>query len=418
MKKLLVLLLLVFTVVLVVSCTPKEAAPETVSDTAAEEAPEELLGEEDSGAIAGQAINRGCRSRRVDSCVSNEDGSITVEVKEKNGRTRTKQYGAKCVGSRNAYTYRCREGGKPAYEYCRTQCEAGEQCSQGQCVALCGNGQADAGETCSSCAQDVVCAEGLQCENGACVAQAEQVNLCGNGAVDAGETCSTCAQDVVCPAGEQCLDGACEAQVAQPQPFCYYVNASGQRLQEGASFSLVPTAGYNHNYNYNYTGIVTEQGQVSAGCNATNSSQRIEPRCGVSWEYRSGPNVWQGDPRVVSCPLGCNSASSYCCRNLGFVSSSCEGAVLANSTRTDCGEEPVVTRKNCSNDVENGWLRSPATCYMAGDQATCVLCGNSICERNGVVEAYYAACADRWPRGEWVDTGRRVNGTGCPNFVG
>ncbi len=324
MKKYWFIGLLVLAVVLVVSCAPKEASPETASDTAAEETPEEeLLGEEETGALAGQAINRGCRTRKVDSCTSKDDGSIVVELKGK-----TKLYKANCRGSRNArnaYTYRCREGGKPGYEYCRTQCEAGEACQQGNCVVLCGNGAVDAGETCSSCAQDVVCAAGQVCNNGACEAIAiEAPQLCGNGVVDAGETCASCAEDIVCFANEQCSSSVCLLT-----------------LGEACSSNIVCASGecgmrFDPDYG---PGSICEERNQPLGSPCNNETECASGLCG-STDVQQRYNVCEepNQPPGSRCQYDSECASGICgntltCEELNPLGSSCR---LAYGRTQEC----------------------------------------------------------------------------------
>ncbi len=402
MKKYRLIGLLVLAVVLVVSCAPKEGSTETALDTAAEETPEEeLLGEEETDALAGQAINRGCRTRKVDSCTSKDDGSIVVELKGK-----TKLYKANCRGSRNAYTYRCREGGKPAYEYCRTQCEAGERCSEGQCVA--------AVEQCSDTDPNDDPAVRGTVRNA--------VNGVGNRVAEISDKCTviepvgkliefSCGPNNLlgqsgwqdCPEGQQCQDGACVAQEIQAQPFCYYLNSSGQRLPAGTGFYDTIAR--------NYRGVVTEVAEFANQCD---NRTRISEICngGRRWEMLSGENTRRQDsPLRWDCQFGCQSGR--CCQKVSTVSV-CDGTTEINTTTTDCGGEPDVVRMDCARLRYGDYTY---TCYQEeGIQKSCNPCGKAVCERSGVKVAltWEASCAQMYPSGEWVDTGRVVTGPGCP----
>ncbi len=39
--------------------------------------------------------------------------------------------------------------------------------------------------------------------------------LCGDGTIQQGETCETCAQDVICASDENCIHGICQKEIAQ-----------------------------------------------------------------------------------------------------------------------------------------------------------------------------------------------------------
>ena len=123
----------------------------------------------------------------------------------------------------------CGNGACEAGENCTTcpqdcPCPPGQQCNNGVCEALCGNGFCgDPGENCTTCPQDCPCPPGEQCVGGVCgcgngacdgseTCQTCPVDCgpcCPNGACDFGETCTTCPQDCPCPPGEQCVGGVC-----------------------------------------------------------------------------------------------------------------------------------------------------------------------------------------------------------------
>lgn len=152
MKKIIILSLTLFALFLVWGCAP-------VEDVTPEE--KEFFDEE---AIAGQAISLGSpRDTRVTSCVEDAGGS-TVRA-TRSGRTLT--FTDRC--SRTVATnYSC--ASSTVLRMARLQCESSEDCVTGRCISRCGNRVVDVGETCSSCAADVVCAEGQVCREGACVA--------------------------------------------------------------------------------------------------------------------------------------------------------------------------------------------------------------------------------------------------------
>ncbi len=119
-------------------------------------------------------------------------------------------------------------------------CEAGEDCSTcaqdcGAC-AVCGDGTCNLGEDCSTCAQDcgacAVCGDGTcdwpeNCST--CSQDCGACPTCGDGACDWNETCGTCAQDCgACACHDKCEAGGplsascgqCEAQVCAADAFC------------------------------------------------------------------------------------------------------------------------------------------------------------------------------------------------------
>ncbi len=432
-KSMIVGLLLLVAVVLVVSCTPKEAAPETASDTAAEEAPEELLGEEETGALAGQAINRGCRTVSVDSCVSNDDGSITVEVKDKikkkgiNIGTRTKNYGAKCLGS-TALTYRCMEGGKPRYEYCRTQCEAGERCEKGQCVFQCtdsddldgidNNGVAgqenergtarglpdanysegeqrlftnQVAEITDYCEEErgilreaycsvdnklmvhgTVCeTSGRVCQDGACVARPAPVNLCGNEEVDAGETCVNCAADLRCSYGCYAEENRC-ARVLRHTASCEgSVLVNNTYIEGSATIDL-----FNQTWEGEHNPITTR----------TDCANLIK---GYNRHYYSEGYGW-------SLSRYRSNFSDWTCFSEAPVHNTNHTASCVPCGATICESAAGNVRRVLEGSEDCPWLNSAVGVW------------------NG--SGYEFLGADGHT--DWVNTNDHVNGTGCPNFVG
>lgn len=207
----------------------------------------------------------------------------------------------------------------------------GKICQNGACVASCGNGQVDAGETCSSCPADAGCAAGQVCQNNACVVlcgnavgvaicAAGQVcqngacTLCGNGAIDADETCSSCAQDVRCADNQRCgANGQCEVR-----PFC------------------------RENY---YQSVETEQGTFPwFECRDNSQVER-----GCQYEVVI-------ERRVVDCGwYGCNAATGTCCWNNNEpVSLTCEGDILINTSRSRCSGQENTERLNCADPRYNG----------------------------------------------------------------
>jgi hypothetical protein len=91
------------------------------------------------------------------------------------------------------------------YGYCpNVPCSSNQECVNNQCQELCGNGEIDSGETCSSCSQDVICQSNEKCNAGVCEV------YCGNNEKNVGETCSSCPLDVICKSNEQCSNGVCQ----------------------------------------------------------------------------------------------------------------------------------------------------------------------------------------------------------------
>ena len=111
----------------------------------------------------------------------------------------------------------CGDGNVDPGENCTTcpedaPCPQGcEVCLFGECygcpIPPCGDGVVDPGENCSTCPEDVPCIGCLECVNSKCVPSA--LCNCGDGIIDPGENCSNCKADVPCGDGFFCDDGKC-----------------------------------------------------------------------------------------------------------------------------------------------------------------------------------------------------------------
>ena len=130
MKKILLFSLLVIALLFVVSCGQKEAM------TPEEEAQAAVFNE--GGAMAGQAINRGCDISKVKTCTKEADGikvEKEVKVSGKGMVTRTYTFKNTCAyhNTRNTMQYTCPSSTQS--QACSFQCQTGEQCQNGGCVA-------------------------------------------------------------------------------------------------------------------------------------------------------------------------------------------------------------------------------------------------------------------------------------------
>ncbi len=93
-------------------------------------------------------------------------------------------------------------GNKENYVYA---CNWNEECVNGECIPLCGNGvcEEDKGETCSNC-KDCSCRSYERCSWGQCK------TYCGNGRCDTDENCWKCNLDCSCGNDERCdYPGVC-----------------------------------------------------------------------------------------------------------------------------------------------------------------------------------------------------------------
>jgi len=242
MRKLLLFGLLVLAVVLVTSCAP---LPENEGSSVITD-PDQI--ESNTGALAGQAINAGCRSSNVVSCVS-EANDISGTIKKSNGQVVNFRFTNGCRANDQVVTYKCT---KPTqYQYCTTPCQAGQQCERGQCVVQCSDSDPQDDPTVmgtvtnslggvggpvllpqsDNCAPDgqlsqvecgpnrvishtfSTCPDGQVCQNGACAAPAPCVPVAAT-ACTAGVGCpgNTVIPALGCQAGQVCTNGAC----AQP----------------------------------------------------------------------------------------------------------------------------------------------------------------------------------------------------------
>ncbi len=179
MKKIIIGILLLLGLIFIVSCAPRDVTPEE----------QELFGDE--SALAGQAIALGCKTAAVRSCTAASGGITSNRIVAPNSiqvtplRGRATTYSDRCSGN-VAFDFSCTS--RTQVTLCRTQCESAEDCVNAQCISRCGNGAIDAGETCASCAADVVCAAGLSCVSGACVTSLPTVTIAGSSVTPTVET--------------------------------------------------------------------------------------------------------------------------------------------------------------------------------------------------------------------------------------
>ena len=200
MRKLLLFGLLVLAVVLVTSCAP---LPENEGSSVITD-PDQI--ESNTGALAGQAINAGCRSSNVVSCVS-EANDISGTIKKSNGQVVNFRFTNGCRANDQVVTYKCT---KPTqYQYCTTPCQAGQQCERGQCVVQCSDSDPQDDPTVMGTVTNSLGGVGgpvllPQSDNCAPDGQLSQVE-CGPNRVIS-HTFSTC------PDGQGCQNGACVCQ--------------------------------------------------------------------------------------------------------------------------------------------------------------------------------------------------------------
>jgi len=92
-------------------------------------------------------------------------------------------------------------------EYVNQYCNWNEECIDGECINLCGNGicEADENEDCSNCIADCGCNDYEQCSWGVCK------TYCGNGRCESDENCWKCNSDCLCDDEEKCeYPGICK----------------------------------------------------------------------------------------------------------------------------------------------------------------------------------------------------------------
>jgi hypothetical protein len=211
MKKIMILGLLVLVGLLIVGCS-EEMTDDELDSALGEMTDEELdaVFAEDDSTIAGQAFKGNYQSspekyKKIKSArkaVKKKTASHSYTCEETDDEVIIKRDGQEYRRRAKSYCY----GGNVRERYCppgrswyssriNERCEANEECSEAQCVSLCGNAAVDEGETCSSCPADVSCGEGQECRENECVVgnscveteegllhngELEPVNLCHN----------------------------------------------------------------------------------------------------------------------------------------------------------------------------------------------------------------------------------------------
>ena len=302
-------------------------------------------------ALAGQAVGQRCISLSGQRCTTTGSGALFV-----NRAGSTRLYTDVCSGTRFT-DYSCST--KKAVKRCISSCPEGQRCNAGQCVSLCGNGRVDAGETCSSCARDVVCATGQQCDGGVCVvllvvnATEENVTeenrtgqpiyvnpVCGNGVVEAGENCLTCVTDVTCQSGTQCV---------------LHPNASmGAICQRPAGLCEV-TGLPSYTCNGVNRSSITRTTPTTCGINVTNTSCQ-----GLLGFYTSRTFCVNNESSVINDGTahfpGISCISPPRCDPAGGPTFTCNGNNLVRSAPTTCGNN--VTETSCNASYVTGLPRS------------------------------------------------------------
>ncbi|MDP2906660.1 MAG: hypothetical protein Q8O03_01855 [Nanoarchaeota archaeon] len=110
------------------------------------------------------------------------------------------------LGCYNSHSYWFDSCGTPGNV--NQYCGSNQECVDGQCKNLCGNGvcNTDKGETCNNCGNDCRCADYEKCEGGGCK------TYCGNGRCDGDENCWKCSGDCPCPSDKRCdYPGSCNS---------------------------------------------------------------------------------------------------------------------------------------------------------------------------------------------------------------
>ncbi|MBM3199500.1 hypothetical protein FJZ53_01095 [Candidatus Woesearchaeota archaeon] len=102
------------------------------------------------------------------------------------------------LGCYNTYSYWYDNCGNPTYV--NQYCTSSQECSEGQCKNLCGNGvcNTNKNENCNNCYSDCKCADYEQCNWGKCE------TYCGNGRCDGSENCWRCNTDCQCSSSTRC----------------------------------------------------------------------------------------------------------------------------------------------------------------------------------------------------------------------
>ena len=243
-------------------------------------------------------------------------------------------------------------------EYVALYCNWNQECINGECVNLCGNGvcNSDKGETCSSCNEDCACGSNEKCEWGQCQ------TYCGNGVCDGNENCWNCGNDCACRNDERCESGVCNTYCGNGK--C----ESDENCQTCYDCSC----------------------EVNEDCKA--SSPRADSRGCVN---RCGNGIFDRGENCQTCPedVGC-SEGSYCYNSNCvecFKDSHCES------------RETATGKFICSSDFKNTLekiIKSQGICqnnHCSGENIETTKqsshCGNKLCQdgKCGCKEEF-AAC--------------------------
>jgi hypothetical protein len=205
---------------------------------------------------------------------------------------------------------------------------------------VCGNGQCDPFESCSSCEQDC----------GTCMTT---YTWCGDGTCNGGEMCSDCSQDCgSCPVEPSCGDGTCNG--SEDCSTCY---------QDCGYCPMTPSCG---------------DGQ----CNGGETCETCGSDCGTCWTPICGDGQCNGGEDCMSCSSDCGPCQPYTYCGDG----TCNGDETSWSCSQDCGSPYYCGDGNCMSQLGEDTRSCPQDC---GDS-----CGDNVC---GPSENCYSCSQDCGP---------------------
>jgi hypothetical protein len=313
-----------------------------------------------------------------------------------------------------------------------TQCANGDGCcpdscdanNDNDCVAKCGNGLCEPGESCESCQQDCGCSSGTVCRSGLCVEPAcssdtdcddedactldgcimpgtceaecayEQRSSCanndgccpagctssddddcsascGNGVCESSENCLRCRQDCGCMGGQLCCSGLCV------EPRCSSDYDCGDGKSCTVDWCLNPGSCVAECDNREIAVCMHNDGCCASGCSSATDSD-----CSSS----CGNRLCEAGESCTSCEQDCGCGSGLCCGGMCV-----EPLCVADY---ECDDGSACTIDSCSGaggcSAQCQYTRivaclnndgcCPVGCNEVSDNDCSSSCGNGICE--------------------------------------
>lgn len=298
------------------------------------------------------------------------------------------------------------------------QCEAGESCSScsqdcGVCPSVCGDGSCNGNESCSSCALDcgsclAVCGNS-KCESGESCSSCSQdcgvcTSRCGDGSCNGNETCSSCSTDcgscpIVCGNGK-CESGETCSSCAQDCGICTTFFCQDNDATTPSDF-------------YVKSSCADAEGTHDDYCETATLVR--DWYCSGTWDGTKWLNQYCA-PGGYACPYGCKDGACLTQQPVGSYCGDgrCNGNENCSTCSSDCGT--CSSSSYCQDNEVSKRKTQPSPPYTKG---TCVDAQGShvdYCDADGVAKDWYCT-GGTWNGTKMIDgyctTGGYVCSYGC-----